>query len=168
MLAPTEYLARHNKVAKYIHWVICRYLGVSTEERWYEHQPKANIKREGITVMWDSPIQTDRTIPANRPDIVIYDKKKQMCLLIEITVPDDGNIITKENEKLNKYKDLEIEIQRMWHTKAKTVPIVIGALGVIRKGIEKYLEQIPGQPDLRELQKIAIMGTAHILRKILT
>ena len=51
-----------------------------------------------------------------------------------MSVPSDVNISVKEFEKLSKYKDLEIEIEEMWHMKTKTVPVIIGALGMIKKG----------------------------------
>ena len=55
------------------------------------------------------------------------------CKLIGITVPCDKNVSIKEMEKKNKYKNLEIEIQRMWKMKTEIIPAVIGALGTIRK-----------------------------------
>ena len=48
------------------------------------------------------------------------------------------------------------------------IPVVIGALGIIKKGTEKHLEKIPGSSNLAEMQKIAPTGTAHILRKTLS
>ena len=74
----------------------------------------------------------------------------------------------KEVEKLSKYKDLEIEVTKMWEMKTSTVPIVVGALGLIKKGLEKYAKQIPGQIQIVELQKIALLGSAHILRRTLS
>jgi len=62
--------------------------------------------------MWYVPVITDRTILANPPDIVLHDKKEKICLLIDITIPDDSNLNTKETEKLSKYNDLEIEVSR--------------------------------------------------------
>lgn len=47
-------------------------------------------------------------------------------------------------EKLSKYKDLETEIARMWKTGTDTIPVVTGALVVIMKGLEKYVDKIPG------------------------
>ena len=54
----------------------------------------------------------------------------------------------------------------MWGMKATTIPIVIGALGLIKKGLGKYIQQIPGN-KMHELQKITLLGTSHILRKAL-
>ena len=60
----------------------------------------------------------DREIKANRPDIMVKEKKERRCMLIDIA------ILT---EKLSKYKDLEIEINRMWDMKTETIPVVVGA-----------------------------------------
>jgi len=59
-------------------------------------------------------------------------------------------------EKLNKYKDLEIEVEGMWGLKTTTVPVVMGALGTIKKGMESYINKIPGNINIHELQKIKI------------
>ena len=61
-----------------------------------------------------------------------------------MSVPSDNNVSAKEFEKLSKYKDLEIEISKMWNVKTNTIPVIIGALGIIKKGTQKHLEKIPG------------------------
>jgi divalent metal cation (Fe/Co/Zn/Cd) transporter len=61
-----------------------------------------------------------------------------------------------------------IIIQRMWNVKARVIPVIIGATGTISKTIRKYVSSIPGIHEVRELQKTAILGTEHILRKVLT
>ena len=71
-------------------------------------------------------------------------------------------------EKLSKYKDLEIEISTIWGLKTETVTVVIGALGQVKKGLGKYVEKIPGNINIEELQKISLWDTAHILRKVLS
>ena len=85
-----------------------------------------------------------------------------------MAVPGDANVANKEFEKKYKYKDLELEIQKMWKVKTKVIPIVIGALGLVSKDLEKYLLEIPAEVSSKEIQKIALMGTAHILRKTLS
>ena len=57
----------------------------------------------------------------------------------------------------------------MWGLKTITVPVVIGALlGVVKKGIEKHIDKITGKINITELQKIALLGSSHILRKVLS
>jgi hypothetical protein len=46
-------------------------------------------------------------------------------------------------------------------------PVIIGATGTISKSVRKYLSSVPGKHDIKELQKTAILGTAHILREVL-
>ena len=77
-------------------------------------------------------------------------------------------MVKKEAEKILKYKNLKIEIQRMWNVKTKVIPVIIGATGTISKLFGKYVSNIPGNREVKELQKTAILGTAHILRKVLT
>ena len=84
------------------------------KERWYEHEPKTVTENDSVTILWYTPIHTERTIAANRPDIVLKNKKDKTCLLIYMTIPLDTNTSVKTTEKLNKYKDLEIEVERMW------------------------------------------------------
>jgi hypothetical protein len=88
-------------------------------------------------------------------------------MLLHVAIPGDRNVIKKEAEKILKYKDLIIEIQRMWNVKTMVIPIITGATGTISKSFRKYVSTIPGNHDVRELQKTAILGTAQILQKVL-
>ena len=63
-----------------------------------------------MTILWNQQVQTDRTIPSNKPDIIIRDNEKRTCILIDVAIPGDRNVIKKEAEKILKYKDLTIEI----------------------------------------------------------
>jgi len=87
--------------------------------------------------------------------------------LINVTIPGDRNVIKKEAKEILKYKDLTIEIQGMWKIKTTVIPVIIGATGTISKSFRKYMSDIRGNHDVKELQKTAILGTAQILRKVL-
>jgi len=88
-------------------------------------------------------------------------------MLMDVATSGDRNVIKNETEKILKYKYLTIEIQRMWNVKAKMIPVIIGATGTISKSFRKYVSKISGNHEVKELQKKAILGTAHILRKVL-
>ena len=77
-------------------------------------------------------------------------------------------MIKKEAKKILKYKDLTIDIQCIWKVKTRVIPVIIVATGTISKSFRKYISNIPGNHEVKELQKTAILGTAHILRKVLT
>ena len=82
-----------------------------------------------------------------------------------MTVPSESNISTKEFEKLSKYK---IEIAKMWKVKTKTILVIVGAPGMIKKGKQKYVHEISGNLSPAEIQKILLNSTAHILRRTLS
>jgi len=88
-------------------------------------------------------------------------------MLIDVAISGNRNVIKKEAEKILKYKDLPTEIQRMWNVKTKVMPVITGATGTISKSFRKYVSNIPGKYDIKELQKTAILGTAHILLEVL-
>ena len=88
-------------------------------------------------------------------------------MLIDVAISGDRNVIKKEAEKILKYKDLTTEIQHIWNVKTKVIPVIIGATGAVSKSFRKYVSNIPGKHEVKELQKTAILGTAHTLRKVL-
>jgi hypothetical protein len=55
----------------------------------------------------------------------------------------------------------------MWNVKTMVIPVIIGVTGTISKTFRKYVRNIPGKQEIKELQKTAILGTSHILRKVL-
>jgi hypothetical protein len=68
--------------------------------------PKPVTEHEDVTVLWNQGIQTDREVLANRPDIIVKNKKEKTCLLIDVAIPSDKNVIQKQAEKKLKYKNL--------------------------------------------------------------
>ena len=58
-------------------------------------------------------------------------------MLIDVAISGDRNVIKKEAEKILNYKDLTIEIQRIWNVKTKVIPVIIGETGTISKSFRK-------------------------------
>ena len=52
--------------------------------------------------------------------------------------------------------------------KTKTIPVIVGALGMIKKGTQKYVNEIPGNLSLAAVQKIVLNSTVRILRRTLS
>jgi hypothetical protein len=84
-----------------------------------------------------------------------------------VAIPADRNVTQKEAEKKLKYKSLCTEIQRMWNMTCLVIPVVIGVTGIVARGLMKNLEVIPGKHSIDSLQKTAVLGTSHIIRKVL-
>ena len=78
------------------------------------------------------------------------------------------NIQKKATEKMSEYVDLQIQCQRLWNKKVEVIPVIIGATGIVDKNIKRYVGRIPGCNNICSLQRSAIPGTAHILRKVLS
>jgi len=139
-----------------LHFNICKETGVQLDKKHlYENVPQSEETSQGgkVTILWNQQVQTDRTIPNNQPDIIIRDNEKGTCMLIEVAISGDRNVIMKEAEKTLKYKDLTIEIQRMWNVKTKVIPVVIGATGTFSKSFRKYVGNIPGKLTSRNCRK---------------
>ena len=74
-------------------------------------------------------IHTEREIAAIKPDIIIRDQTTKKCQMINMAVKSDSDTSVKVVEKLSKYKDLELEIPRMWIKETETTPVVNGRSG---------------------------------------
>jgi len=152
ILAKEQYIKRRDRVCAQLHFNICKETGVHLDNKhWYEHVPKSieTIQGGKVTILWNQQIQTDRTIPNNKPDIIIRNNEKGTYMLIDFAISGDRNVIEKEAEKTVKYKDLTTEIQRMWNVKTKVIPVIIGTTGTISKSFRKYLSNIPGKHEIK-------------------
>jgi hypothetical protein len=70
------------------------------------HVTKSVVTNQGgkVTILWNEQVQTDRTIPNNKPDIIIRDSEKGTCMLIDVAISRERNVIKKEAEKILKYR----------------------------------------------------------------
>ena len=125
------------------------------------------MENEKATILWDSPVITDRHVLCSKPDIIIQEKKSDRCQIIDVDIPSDYNIQKKATERMSKYVDLQIECQRIWNQKVEVIPIIIGATGIVDKNIKMHVGRISGCHNIYSLQRSAILGTVHILRQLL-
>ena len=90
-------------------------------------------------------------------------------MIIDMAIPGDTRICYKEREKIEKYSLLKDEIARLRQMKKVVViPIVVGALGTITTKFEKYIESLGIEISIEHIQKTALLGTARIIRKVLS
>jgi hypothetical protein len=64
-------------------------------KHWYEHAPKSveTGQRSNVTILWNQQVQTDRTISNNKPDTIISDNEKRTCMLIDVAISENRNVI---------------------------------------------------------------------------
>ena len=125
------------------------------------HNPAPVLENDMHKLLWDFNIQTNHPIPARRPVPIIINKKKEKRIgkIVDFAVPADHRINLKECEKKDKYLDLAKEL--------KIVPVVIGALDTIAKGLLKGLEDLEVGRRVETIQMTALLIAARILRRVL-
>ena len=114
-------------------------------------------------------IQCDRMIEARKPDVVLIEKRTKDVRIIDIAIPGDKRVKDKEIEKLEKYQMLKEKVRRLRKMKTVAVlPIVIGALGAVLQRFTGYVNKIGANIRLEIIQKTALLGTARLLRNVLS
>ena len=167
ILAKREYFTRHNAVCQYVHYEVMKHYKFPCNENWFAHKPSDVVMSKDTEIAYDQIITTDRPIGANRPDLLIRDKKNKKTFIVDILCPCDVNVAKKESEKIFKYGALRKELMRMWGAECLIVPVVVGGLGAVSKDTEGHLERVPGNIDMKMCQKITLMGSKRILEDVL-
>uniref|UniRef100_H3AYE9 Reverse transcriptase domain-containing protein n=1 Tax=Latimeria chalumnae TaxID=7897 RepID=H3AYE9_LATCH len=167
MLANGSYKERHNNIARSIHWTLCKKANVEVTNQWWKHEPTIVEEKMGVKILWDFGIRTKREVQAHRSDIIFVDKTDRKAKIIDIACPIDYNIGEKEQEKIMKYQDLKMEIEKLWKVRVEMIPVVIGALGEVTKKHKDYIKKIDESIQLEDLQKAALLGRARIVWNVL-
>ena len=167
-LSQTDYKARHDKVSAAIHWSLCKEYGFSCSKKWYEHRAEKVLENEEVKLLWDFHVQSDHVIEHCRPDLLLVKKKSREATIIDIAVPGDTRIVDREQDKILTYQDLKREIKKNWQRrKVQVIPIVVGALGAVTGNLSRHLDSVSCKLKVSNIQKTALLGSAHILRKVL-
>jgi len=96
ILVKEQYIKRHDKVCAQLHFNICKETGVQLDKKhWYEHVPESaeTSQEDKVTILWNQQVQTDRTIPNKKPDIIISDNENGTCMLIDVADVRDRSVI---------------------------------------------------------------------------
>jgi hypothetical protein len=149
ILAKNEYLMGHDKVCSHLRYSICKALGIETTDKLYTHMAKPVYEKGDVPASWNQAV--NREVTANRPDIIIKNKKEKTRTMIDVAIPADINVVQKEAEKKLKCKRLCIEIQRKWNLKCTIIPAIIGATGIVTRSLRKNLEAVPGKHSIYSL-----------------
>ena len=136
MSAQKEYKRKHDWVGRKMHWEVCRKIGIDVNEKLYKHEPQKVRKNDSWKILWYNTIQTDYVIEARRPDMVIIDKTKNECKIINFTCPFDSRIEKREKDKMKVFHDLKREFKKIWDTLVNVIPVVVGALGTTPKKLK--------------------------------
>ena len=86
---------------------------------------------------------------------------------MDFAVPADHRVKLKENETKDKYLYLARELKKLWNMKATFIPIAVGALGSVTKGLIKGLEELEISGGVETIQTTTLLRSARILRRVL-
>ena len=131
------------------------------------YNPAPVLENNTHKLLWDFNIHTNRRISVRRPDLIIINKKKRTCKIVDFAVPADHRIKLKECEKKDKYLDLARELKKLWNMQVRIIPIVIGAFGTVTKGLLKGLEDLKVGGRVETIETTTLLRTARIPRRVL-
>ena len=94
-----------------MYWEMCKKFKFDHANKWYMHNPAPVLENDTHKHLWDFEVQTDNLILARRPDLIIINKKKRTCKIVDFAVPTDHRVKLKECEKNDKYLDLARELK---------------------------------------------------------
>lgn len=131
---------------------------------------EAVVENEGCRIYWNFSFSTIRHLQANKPDVVLLDKRNKAMYIIEFSAPADPNISVKEEEKRTKYRPLQFDLKQLFPGHSVIIIVlIIGALGGIRPTLLDNLKKIPHCTTsavilAEQMQKAVILGSLRLLR----
>ena len=118
----------HGRLGQYLNFKIFPLCLTKIVLSFYKKNPEPIHELENGTIFWDSSVNIDQTHPSKSSRYLTKDKRRS---LIDFSINVYNKMSTKISKKRSKCKDPEIEIETMWHLKAKPVLVVVGVLGMI-------------------------------------
>ena len=147
-LAQREYKTRHDWVGKVIHWELCKRSKFDHADKWCMHKPESVQKNETHGILWDAEIQTEHSILARRPDLVLIRMKKSSCH--QKTIEWKKNKQKRNNKKITW---IFPEMKKLWNMK-------VIVLGTLPKSMEKRLVKLEIRGRIKTIQITALLRSA--------
>ena len=148
-----------------IHLELCKKLKFDHTNKWYMHNPESVLENGTHKLFWDFAIQTDHQNFGQTTRSYNNKQKKnenlKNCGLCR------AGVKIKECEKRNKYLDLARELKKLSNRKMTIIPIVIGTLGTVTKGLGQGLEDLEITGRVETIQTTALLRSTRIQRRVL-
>ena len=154
-------------MGKVIHWELYKKFKFDHTNKWYMHNPASVLEDETHKLQWDFEIQTDHLISTRRAGLIIINKKKRTSKIVDFAFPTDHRIKSKENEKKDKYIDLDRGLKKLWNMKVMVIPIVIGAFGTVTEGLLKGLGNLEIRGRVETNKTTTLLISSRILGRVL-
>ena len=128
---------------------------------WYMHDQDSVFENETHNLLWDFEIQTDHLISARRSDLIKIYKKQRTCRIVDFAVLTDDNLSQKNANRMISTSTFLENWKKFW-----IIPIVIGALGKVTKGLVQGREDLKITGRVETVQTTALLRSARILRRV--
>lgn len=176
----TLYVSRHNGVLRNIYYALCKTFRIVPPHYTYDIPPTTENK--GVKIIYDTPMQTLSPIKHNRPDLVVFDKRRRQITIFEVRV--SWYSCMKEQLRAKEYKyainsneeeggsyhgrNLVGELMKLYRQKVNLIPVIIGVTGEIEKTLPSRLRQVFGEKRtwnlIERLSRSAVQGTSRIVK----
>ncbi|CAD7084609.1 unnamed protein product [Hermetia illucens] len=170
VMAPVQYITRHNAVCKVIHQNLAYKHGLMTGTcPVYRYDPQAVLDSSAYSMYWDRQVLTDRHTAHNKPDVLLVDKTGRSAYIIDVAIPHNSNIERKYVEEKVNYEPLAREIKEIWRLeRVVVVPIILSATGIVPKSLTASLDVLGLSHSLvQTMEKYTILRTCSMLRRVL-
>ena len=92
-------MTRHDWFGKVIHREIWKTFKFDHTNKWYMHNPASSLENNTHKLLQDFDIHSDNLISERRLDLIIINKKKRTCKIVDFAMPAEKRIKLKECEK---------------------------------------------------------------------
>jgi len=137
-----DYTRRHNEVVRSIHLFLCNKYGIKKSKCLRTHSVQEISANANVEIRVDTAVAKSTKQSANRPDIVVHDKKKREIILIEVGITSRDQLTIVENEKKQKYDVLANEMGAMRRCRTRIIPDVLTWDGIVTKYHKIYAKDI--------------------------
>ena len=79
-----DYNRRHNEIVRCLHFMFTKRYGLSGRNKLKNYKVENVLSNERVLIKSDLSIQTQLRIENNKPDLMVFDKKKKEIILVEI------------------------------------------------------------------------------------
>ena len=123
--------------------VVLKKYGIHTGNKWYRHVPNVVTERDDgkVTIYWDKPINNDKKVSYNTPDVVVIESKENTWYIVDFAIPMVHHVKEKEEERIDRYKDLAAEVGGKFRVKTVIVPTVLGDLKTVPAKVSESLKK---------------------------
>ena len=147
--------------ARLVHWELCKKLKFDHTKKIVYVQPRIQ------PVKWDAQTPVRFWNTNGTPNLSQmtrrYDSQQKTCRIVDFDVPADHRVKFKESKKKDKYLDLARELKKLWNIKVTVIPVVIGILGTVTKGLIQGLGDLEMRGRVDTIQTTALLKPARIL-----